>query len=126
MHNDEKIMKRGEEICNQYFVLLEKHIKDVISGIVPEFMKLNEMAGKMAISHQHLTDTVKKEKGHHPCYFYDKEIIEQAKVMLADSDKAVAEIARVFTYDPSNFSKFFKKMTGITPGQFRKEEKSSH
>ncbi|MDV7695635.1 AraC family transcriptional regulator [Chryseobacterium soli] len=125
MHNDEKRIKRGEEICSQYFTLLEKHIKDVISGTVPEFMKLNEIAGEMAISHQHLTDTVKKEKGNHPCYFYDKEIIEQAKTMLAESDKTVAEVARIFTYDPSNFSKFFKKMTGITPGQFRKEKRPS-
>ncbi len=29
--------------------------------------------------------------------------------MLAASDYSVAEIARIFTYDPSNFSKFFKK-----------------
>jgi AraC-like DNA-binding protein len=37
--------------------------------------------------------------------------------MLNTSDKSVAEIARIFTYDPSNFSKFFKKMTGLTPGE---------
>ncbi|REC73415.1 AraC family transcriptional regulator [Chryseobacterium elymi] len=113
-------MKRSEEITRQYFDFLEKHIQDVITGAVPEFMELNEIAGQLAVSHQHLTDTIKKEKGQHPCFFYDEKIINEAKVMIKNSDQSIAEIARLFTYDPSNFSKFFKKMTAITPGQFRK------
>jgi len=117
-------MKRSQEITFQYFTLLDNHIQDVISGNVPEFMELNEIAGKLAVSHKHLSDTVKKETGQHPCSFYDGKIIDQIKNMLMDSDKSVAEIARIFTYDPSNFSKFFKKMTGFTPGEFRNSKKS--
>ncbi len=113
-------MRRSEEITSQYFSFLDKHIREVIEGIVPEFMEVNEIAGKLAVSHTHLTDTIKKEKGKHPCYFYDEKIIEAAKTMLCSSDKSIAEIAGILTYDPSNFSKFFKKMTGITPGNFRK------
>lgn len=113
-------MKRSKEITHQYFSFLENHIQQVISGEVSEFMEVNEIAGKLAVSHKHLTDTIKKETGQHPCYFYDEKIIQQAKQMLTDSGKSVAEIARMFTYDPSNFSKFFKKMTGETPGEFRK------
>lgn len=116
-------MKRSEEITSQYFDFLDKHVRDVISGNVPEFMELNKIAGKLAISHTHLTDTLKKETGKHPCYFYDEKIIDEAKIMLTTSKKSVAEIARIFTYDPSNFSKFFKKMTGETPGNFREFNK---
>ncbi|MGE8552893.1 MAG: helix-turn-helix domain-containing protein [Chryseobacterium jejuense] len=113
-------MKRSEEITHQYFNFLKNHVQQVISGDVSEFMEVNEIAGKLAVSHKHLTDTIKKETGQHPCYFYDNEIIRKAKHMLVDSNYSVAEIARIFTYDPSNFSKFFKKMTGETPGDFRK------
>ncbi|AZB26036.1 helix-turn-helix domain-containing protein [Chryseobacterium bernardetii] len=116
-------MKRSEEITRQYFDFLENHIQQVISGEVSDFMELNEIAGQLAVSHKHLSDTVKKEIGQHPCYFYDGQIIRRAKQMLTDSDLPVAEIARMFTYDPSNFSKFFKKMTGETPGHFRKSSK---
>nr|WP_315027697.1 AraC family transcriptional regulator [uncultured Chryseobacterium sp.] len=112
-------MKRSEEITNQYFAFLEKHIQDVTSGAVSEFMEVNEIAGELAVSHKHLTDTIKKQTGQHPCYFYDEKIIQEVKHMLTKSDKSIAEIARIFTYDPSNFSKFFKKMTGFTPGEFR-------
>lgn len=117
-------MKRSEEITRRYFAFLEKHIQEVIAGTVPEFLELNEIAGELAVSHKHLTDTIKKETGQHPCYFYDEKIIEEAKKMLVISDHSVAEIARIFTYDPSNFSKFFKKMTGLTPGQFRISSKA--
>ncbi|MGU3374874.1 helix-turn-helix domain-containing protein [Chryseobacterium sp. M5A1_1a] len=113
------MMKRSKEIVNQYFMFLEKHVQDVILGSVSEFMEVNEIASQLAVSHKHLTDTIKKETGQHPCYFYDEKIIREAKLMLSNSDKSVAEIARIFTYDPSNFSKFFKKMTGSTPGKFR-------
>ncbi|MCJ7935779.1 MAG: AraC family transcriptional regulator [Chryseobacterium sp.] len=118
-------MKRSEEIAGQYFDFLEKHIQDVIAGRASELMELNEIASELAVSHQHLTDTVKKEKGKHPCFFYDEKIIQQAQLMLENSDKSVAEIARIFTYDPSNFSKFFKKTTGITPGIFRKSSRDN-
>ncbi|MGH1516673.1 helix-turn-helix domain-containing protein [Chryseobacterium sp. JK1] len=112
-------MKRSEEITHQYFTFLDKHIQDLISGRIAGFMEVNEIAGELAVSHKHLTDTVKKETGQHPCYFYDEKIIHEAKKMLVESDESVAEIARLFTYDPSNFSKFFKKITGVTPGKFR-------
>lgn len=118
------MMKRSEEITNQYFIFLEKHIQDVVSGSIAEFMEVNEIARQLAVSHKHLTDTIKKETGQHPCYFYDEKIIEEAKSMLINSDRSVAEIARIFTYDPSNFSKFFKKMTGATPGEFRASNKN--
>ncbi|WP_426478275.1 helix-turn-helix domain-containing protein [Chryseobacterium sp. CBSDS_008] len=118
------MMKRSEEITHQYFTFLDHHIQEVISGTVPEFMELNEIAGELAVSHKHLTDTIKKETGQHPCSFYDEKIIDQIKQMLITSDKSIAEIARIFTYDPSNFSKFFKKMTGFTPGNFRNSNRS--
>lgn len=41
--------------------------------------------------------------------------------MLLETDIPMVEIARILTYDASNFSKFFKKWTGIISGRFRKE-----
>ncbi len=111
--------KRGREITRQYFDFLDLHIEDVIHGRVPEFFGLSKIAGELAVSHKHLTATVQREMGNHPCHFYDARIIEKAKQLLMNFELSIAEIALTLTYDPSNFSKFFKKWTGITPGQFR-------
>lgn len=120
---EQNILKRSKEITENYFQFLDKHIADVVSGNVDEFMEINKIAKALFLSHTHLTDTVQKETGNHPCHFYDLKILDEAKRMLSETDKSIAEIARILTYDPSNFSKFFKKFIGQTPGQFRKETK---
>ena len=117
----DSISPRRKEIKQRYFDLLDKHIAQVIAGETMEFMEINQIAEELHISHKHLTDSVQKETGNHPCHFYDLKIIESIKDMLIQTDKPIAEIARILTYDPSNFSKFFKKFVGQTPGQFRKE-----
>ncbi|MGK9120249.1 helix-turn-helix domain-containing protein [Olivibacter jilunii] len=114
-----KQVKRGEEITDQYFQLLDKHLLDIVERRTTEMMSLKQIAEELFISHKHLTDTIQKTMGHHPCHFYDLKIIDWAKRLLSDSERPVREIALLLTYDPSNFSKFFKKMTGQTPGQFR-------
>ncbi|HWK58761.1 MAG TPA: AraC family transcriptional regulator [Parapedobacter sp.] len=121
--NEQDIPKRSKEITKSYFRFLDKHIEDVVLGKVDEFMEINQIASELFISHKHLTDTVQKETGNHPCHFYDLKIIDEAKRILSETDKSVSEIARILTYDPSNFSKFFKKFVGQTPAQFRKEIK---
>ncbi|MEZ5053630.1 MAG: AraC family transcriptional regulator [Chitinophagales bacterium] len=120
---EQNIIKRSKEITENYFQFLDKHIADVVSGNADEFMEINQIASELFLSHKHLTDTIQKETGNHPCHFYDLKILDEAKSMLSHTDKSIAEIAKLLTYDPSNFSKFFKKFVGKTPGQFRKENK---
>lgn len=119
MDNIQKTGRR-EEITQAYFQLLDRHLDDLLEGRAIEMMELREIAAELCVSHTHLTDMVRKQMGNHPCYFYDLKIIERAKKLLAETDKSVAEIARTLTYDPSNFSKFFKKFTGGTPGGYRR------
>ncbi len=124
MHDSNNdLLKRGQEITENYFRFLDGHINDVVSGRTDEFLEINEIADALFISHKHLTDTLQQETGHHPCHFYDDKIIEKAKDLLLNTEQSVSEIAKLLTYDPSNFSKFFKKFTGQTPGQFRKIQK---
>lgn len=120
MDNDENIT-RGKKICENYLAFLDKHIDDVVNGRTAEFLEINKIASELAISHTHLTDVLQQEMGNHPCYFYDLKIIERAKEMLVNSRFSIAKIAETLTYDPSNFSKFFKKWTGTTPGDFRQK-----
>jgi AraC family transcriptional regulator of adaptative response / methylphosphotriester-DNA alkyltransferase methyltransferase len=120
---EENTVKRSEEITKEYFAFLDKHIEDVVTGKQTEFKELNQIAKELFISHSHLSDTIQKETANHPCHFYDLKIIEKAKNMLSETDLSIAEIARKFTYDPSNFSKLFKSWTKETPGNYRKNYK---
>lgn len=114
--------KRSKEITKAYFSFLDDHLNKIVEGKVTTMMELNQIAGALYLSHTHLTDTIQQTMGHHPCYFYDLKIIEQAKKLLLNSSNSIADIAHTLTYDPSNFSKFFKKFTGQTPGEFRRQQ----
>ncbi|MCS4226517.1 AraC family transcriptional regulator [Sphingobacterium sp. BIGb0165] len=118
-----KTESRGAQITNQYLLLLDMHIEDVVQGRKIEFMEINMIARELAVSHKHLSYTVQKEKGNHPGYFYNQKIIAKAKELLVSSPLSISKIAFLLTYDPSNFTKFFKKYTGETPGRFRKKIK---
>ncbi|MBL7880385.1 MAG: helix-turn-helix transcriptional regulator [Chryseobacterium gambrini] len=116
-------LKRSKEITAEYFAFLDQHIEEVISGKISDFLELNQIAKLLHVSHSHLSDTLQRETGHHPCHFYDLKIVDKAKFLLTDTELSIAEIAKKLTYDPSNFGKFFKKWTGETPGNFRRENK---
>ena len=111
---------RNKEIIDAYLLFLDQHIEDVVKGNAMEFLELNQIAGKLFISHSHLSDTIQKATGHHPCHFYDQKIIDKAVQLLTETGLPVAEIAIKLTYDPSNFSKFFKKWMNTTPAEYRK------
>ncbi|MDR3008257.1 MAG: helix-turn-helix domain-containing protein [Sphingobacterium sp.] len=113
---------RGAQITKQYLLFLDKHIDDVFQGQAMEFMAINKIAREIAVSPKHLSYTVQKEKGKHPGYFYNLKIIAKAKELLINSPFSIAKISLLLTYDASNFSKFFKKCTGETPGSFRKKQ----
>ncbi|MDF2380203.1 helix-turn-helix transcriptional regulator [Nostoc ellipsosporum NOK] len=115
----ERKITRSEEITVQYFAFLDKHISDLLSGHATKMMELKEIASALFVSQKHLSQTIQFTQGQHPCHFYDQKIIAAAKKLLAETDLSAADIAEQLTYDPSNFSKFFKKYTGKTPGQFR-------
>ncbi|SHF37814.1 helix-turn-helix domain-containing protein [Pedobacter caeni] len=116
-----KTSGRVEELTAEYFAFLDQHLADLVSGKSTEMMELSEISKELCVSHQHLIAVIQQSSGNHPCHFYDFKILELARQLLKDTALPVAEIARRLTYDPSNFSKFFKKYSGETPGQFRKK-----
>ncbi|MBN9338057.1 MAG: AraC family transcriptional regulator [Chryseobacterium sp.] len=121
---EEQKKSRSKEISERYIAFLDRHIDDVVAARTTDLMELNKIASELAVSHKHLIDIIQREFGNHPGYFYDFKIIEKTKEILLKADVSIAAIARTFTYDPSNFSKFFKSRTGQTPGNFRKQYKS--
>lgn len=114
-------LTRGEEITRDYLAFLDKHIADILSGRETEMLHINEIARQLFMAPVHLTNTVTEVTGHHPCYYFDKKIIDEANKLLLETKLSSAEIARRLTFDPSNFNKFYKKLTGKTPTQYREE-----
>lgn len=55
-----------------------------------------------------------------PVRYMKKNYSKFLKDLIQHSGKPISEIARTLDYDPSNFTKFFKRFTGATPTEYRK------
>jgi AraC-like DNA-binding protein len=116
-------MQRSEEIFKDYLRLLDRHLEDVVAGDVEEMFELREIASRLFIHPTHLSNVIKDLTGKHPCFFYEHKILDIAKALLQNPDNSINEVARRLTYDPSNFTKWFKTYAGISPSQYRKQLK---
>lgn len=114
-----KISPRGNELTSKFYEVLEVHMRDIIDGKASSLFEVQDMADRLFVHPVHLSNTIKEATGKSPCDIYEEKLMEIAKDMLKNSTKRIADIAVHLTYDPSNFTKFFKKMEGITPKQYR-------
>jgi len=114
-------MTRQEEITKRYLEALDNHLADLVEGRTNDIKEINEIAELLHIHPTHLSNTIKQATGKSACYFYEHKIIDIAKSLLDNSSKSISDIAYLLTYDPSNFTKFFKSYVNKTPSQYRKD-----
>jgi AraC family transcriptional regulator of adaptative response / methylphosphotriester-DNA alkyltransferase methyltransferase len=114
-----KIFDRQNEITAEYFAAVEQHMSDFLSGKATEFFEIRDFAEQMFIHPTHLSNTIKLTTGKSPCYFFEERIVNVAKNKLKENKMSITEIAHFLTFDPSNFTKFFKRFVNQTPKQYR-------
>lgn len=114
-----KIHARQLEITDAYLNVIDAHLQDIVAGRVTEMYEIRDIAKVLHIHPTYLTDTVKYATGSHPCVFYQDKILAIAKSLLEKNELSINAIANLLTYDPSNFTKFFKRFTQQTPRQYR-------
>lgn len=89
-------------------------------------IRVVELAQIAGMSESHFSRQFKAAIGTSPIDWLRRERINQAKRRLIESDDPVKEIARQVGYaDQFFFSKDFKRMTKLTPTQFRDEERQN-
>jgi len=115
----QKFFARQHEIAADYLRELDKHLEDVVSGRVTEMFEVRDFAELIHVHPTHLSNTIKSATGHSPCFFFEERLMEISKSLLQNLNMPIAEVARTLTYDPSNFTKFFKHFSGQTPKQYR-------
>ncbi|RAK62092.1 helix-turn-helix transcriptional regulator [Hymenobacter edaphi] len=117
-----KILARQHEIVADFLREIDRHLADLEAGRVTEMLEIRDLAARLHIHPTHLSNTLKLVTGHSPCHFFEARILDLARRLLRESPAPVADIAARLTYDPSNFTKFFKRFAGLTPKQYREAE----
>lgn len=113
-----KILARRDEITQDFLLELDKHLDDIMQDKTTDMFEIRDFAEILHIHPTHLTNTIKLTTGKPPCFFFEKRIMDIAKGMLQENTP-VKQIAYKLTFDPSNFTKFFKRFEGVTPKQYK-------
>jgi AraC family transcriptional regulator of adaptative response / methylphosphotriester-DNA alkyltransferase methyltransferase len=116
-----KILARQDEIYADYLREIDRHLADLVAGRATEMLEIRDIAGVLCIHPTHLSNTIKLVSGHAPCQDYQLRILAVAQQLLRETDQPVAAVAATLTYDPANFTKFFKRFGGCTPKQYREQ-----
>ena len=115
------VSNRKKEIVTDYIAQLDAHILDLKQGKVERALEIRDLAALLHVHPAHLSNTIKEVTGQSTCSLYEERLVQISKELLLTTTMSIAQIARQLTYDPSNFTKFFKHYTGITPKKFREQ-----
>ncbi|MDP5273743.1 bifunctional transcriptional activator/DNA repair enzyme AdaA [Chengkuizengella axinellae] len=112
---DESWIDSSEDISNKAIKYIKKHFQEEVH--------LNQIAKAIAIDPFHLVRTFKKQTGKTPLEYLQEFRVMKAKNALENTDQTVTEIALDHGFNSTAyFSTVFKKSTGCTPSQFRKQQ----
>ncbi len=105
---------RSNLIVKSLLLLIEDNYRNNFS--------IKQYADIMNITPNHLTQVVRKVTGKTSNQIIHDKVILETKRLLIHSDMTVTEIADYMSFaDQSYFTKFFKKVVGITPAEYRKK-----
>lgn len=95
---------------------------------VRKFYKINRSipfySGRLAVSSKYLNDIVKEKAGITANEYIDRQTIIECKALLSSTDMSILKISLTMHFPSySVFGKFFKRMTGMTPTEYREKTK---
>lgn len=113
---------------------LDSHVKkDLVNQFLQhvnvhylEKRTIKEYAEMLFISEDHLAKSVKSETGKTAYSYIVDRTIKEAKSLIAFTRLSYSEIAYQLNFsDTSNFSKYFKRATGMSPTEYRNQQNDS-
>lgn len=106
------IPNRKDEIGKQFILLVGTHFR--------ESREVQFYADKLFVSRKHLTKVITEVLKKSPKTIISEAVILEAKVLLKNPNFTISEVANLLNFsDLSIFNKFFKKITGLSPSEFK-------
>lgn len=120
------LAERVSRLKNQQYSKLVIMSQNYIYQNLGEDIKLSGLAQMLKVNASYLSDLFKKEVGMSLTEYVLEEKIREAKRMLLFTQFSILEIYTELGFcDQSHFTKVFKKISGLTPKQFRNSYSSS-
>lgn len=109
------VTHREDELTTSFFTLVQQHFK--------EEHNVQFYADKLFISRKYLTKVINKTMCKSPRDIIHQVLAVEARLLLKNPNLNVGEVASQLKFsDQASFSKFFKKHTGRSPLEYRKDD----
>jgi AraC family transcriptional activator of pobA len=99
-------------LARRFRLALEEHFATL--------REVGDYARLLGVSRTHLNDHLQQNLGRTASELIQERVVLEAKRLLLHSAMTVAQVAyRLRFQDPSHFGRFFRRIAGCTPGEFR-------
>lgn len=103
---------REQTIFDRFIYLANIH--------APQEHQISFYAQKMCLTERYLGTVIRQASGITAKEWIDRALITRIQIELRHTKKSVAQISEEMNFpNPSFFSKYFKRITGMTPARFR-------
>ena len=103
---------REQTIFDRFLQLVTQHCA--------EQHQIGYYAERMCLTERYLTTVIRQTSGTTAKDWIDRALITRIKIELRHTDKSSAQIAEEMHFaNPSFFSKYFRRLTGMTPGEYK-------
>ena len=113
---DQQARSRSHEqrIFDRFLQLVTQHCA--------EHHQIGYYAERMCLTERYLSTVVRQTSGATAKDWIDRALITRIKIELHHTDKPAAQIADEMHFaNPSFFSKYFRRLTGMTPGEYKSQ-----
>ena len=102
----------GHDIFERFILLVNTH--------AAQHHQINFYADRLCLTGRYLGTVVRQASGRTAKEWIDQALVTKAKVLLRHSDKSVLQISEELCFaTPSFFSKYFKRLTGMMPTEYK-------
>lgn len=114
-----QVLKTNKEyiynsMINHVIYYIRKHIEEPLT--------LQELASYVNVHPNYLSSSFKKQVGKTLTEYIDEQKINAIKIYMHNTNLSINEISSTFNFNyVSYFSSFFKKHTGLTPMEYKKQ-----
>jgi AraC-like DNA-binding protein len=114
---------RSGELVGEFKNLLNNHFQKLTQGEETKMLSVKELADLMNIHPNYLTNLVKEETGKSASDWIQERVFAEAQSLLSNTNQTISFISLQLGFaDTTHFAKFFKKMAGMTPSEYRKKQ----
>lgn len=118
--NFERNINASSRITSLFLELLERQFPIDTPDMALKLKTANHFAESLSVHVNHLNRSVKEITGKTTTEHISARIIKEATALLRHTNWNIAEVAYSVGFEyPAYFNNFFKKQTGLTPGEAR-------